>query len=138
MCNVNKTEFEKAYKNFPPGKLEKFFLTNISPHGFNRKIGYVWLMIILLIIPLILELTILFFNLAPIYRIFPNIFYAILMASAGISWAAVMIQKQKRLNKIREYLCLNKEEFKQILDIYFHNRYSTCDDFITFNSTNIQ
>jgi uncharacterized integral membrane protein len=136
MCKINKTEFEEAYRKFPPGKLERFFLKNLSVHSISNKQIYVWIIILLLIIPLLIEITICVLNLPHFYRMFPNILYAILMAVTGIFWAKVLYNKRIRFKKIQEYLGITKEEFKEITEIYFYNRYSSTNDYITFHSKN--
>jgi hypothetical protein len=136
MCKVNKTEFEEAYRKFPPSKIKLFFLKYLSIHSITLNNRYVWALIILLVLPLIIEITICAFDLPHSYRVFPNILYAILMPAAATFWTIVLLKKQKRLKNIQDYLGISKEEFKEITDIYFYNRYNSSKDFITFHSKN--
>ena len=137
MCKINKTEFEEAYRKFPPCKLERFFLKYISLHSVYNTYKYVIFIISLLILPLVFEIIGKSLGLSNICQIFPNLLYAIISSVVGILWSTVLIQKRKRMLKIQEYLGITKEEFKELTEIYFYNRYPSCDDFVTFNAKNI-
>lgn len=137
MCKINKTEFEEAYKKFPPCKLERFFLKYISLHSVYDTYKYVIFIIALLVFPLMFEIIGKSLGLSNVCQIFPNLLYAIISSVVGIVWSTVLVQKRKRLLKIQKHLGITKEEFKELTEIYFYNRYSSCDDFVTFNAKNI-
>ena len=136
MCNINKTEFEEAYKKFPPCKLERFFLKYISLHSVYNTYKYVVFIISILVLPLIFEIIARSIGLSHVCLIFPNLLYAIISSIVGILWSTVLIQKRKRFKKIQQCLGITNEEFKELTEIYFYNRYNNCNDFLIYHSKN--
>lgn len=134
MCKINKTEFEEAYKKFPPCKLERFFLKYISLHSVHDTYKYVIFIISILVLPLLFEIIAKSFGLGHICQVFPNLLYAIISSVVGVVWSTMLIQKRRRLIKIQKYLGITKEEFNQLTEIYFYNRYSSSSDFIEYHS----
>ena len=135
MFRITKTEFEKAYKKFKPCKLEKFFLKYISLRGVYDSYRYVIFVISLLLLPLAFEIFAISTGLSQFCQMIPSLIYAIISSVVGVLWSTVLIQKRRRFIKIQKYLDVTDEEFKQLTEIYFYNRYNSCNDFIGYNST---
>jgi len=133
MC---KEEFVEAYKKFPPSKYELFFLKNISVHSItdNKWPGIIILLV--LFFPFICEIFCQTLHLPYIYKMIPSYIYIVILFLFGILWTILIIKKSKRFKKIRNYLNVSKEEYKNLIQGYYCNRYSSMEKYIKYNSKN--
>jgi len=130
---TTRTEFENVYRKFSPDKYELFFLKYISAHGI-RETSWFILVSIILSIPFLAQLFFSIFHYSFCINFIIHMIYILLITLFGVYWITIFIKKKKRLSKIRKYLGISKEEYKELIDLYFYNRYRDVNDYIKFNS----
>jgi uncharacterized membrane protein YjdF len=131
---ITKAQFEEAYRKFPPSKFELFFLKYVSIHSLREN---KWILIILplfLTLPLISCTISCYLDLLPIYKEISSAIYILLLTFFGIHWFLVTLKKKNRLEKVRKYLGITKEEFQDLINAHFYHRYPNAEKYIKYNS----
>jgi len=131
---ITRVKFEEAFKKFPPDKIELFFLRYFSAHSLRSNKWLIITLSVLIIFPILFEIIVYNF---PIYfklKLFTSIIYMWILILFSIYWLLVVVKKNKRYKKIRKYLNINKNEFKELIEMHCHNKYASTRKFIEFNS----
>jgi len=132
MININKEQFENAYRKFPPTKFERFFIKHII--NLNTTYAKRWVILAIFFILVIPLLIMILFNVKLLTVKYINIlelFYSFLLAFIGIIWWILWYLKRNRYNKIRKEINISKQQFNRIIKIYyFSSSYPTIQDII--------
>jgi hypothetical protein len=134
MDTVTKSQFEEAYRKFPPDKVELFFLKYISAHSLRSNKWLAIFLGILIVFPVLFEFAICALGFPSSYKIYPTIVYMWVLTNFGLLWFIVVMKKHRRLEKVRKHLGITKEHFKSLTDIFFYNRYASTEKYIKYNS----
>lgn len=132
---ISKQEFEDIYRQFPPSKLERFFIKNISATNSMYKKGWLAVLIcIMLFIPLLVRLLFEAKIVTVQYIHIMGYFYSFLLAFIGLTWYVLWKLKKYRYHKIQKKLGISEKEFHKIIRAYYINDYDNCIDFIKYNT----
>lgn len=124
---VSKQEFENAYREYSPSKIESFYIKNISIVSLFGKIGHSILIIVGLMIPFILSLLCRIFHLPHIIMHISSIIYVNILSITGILYAIVVLKRKKRISNICKKLRINKIQYKHIIHTYYYENYYPAD-----------
>lgn len=130
---ATKEDFANAYRKFPPGKSEFFYMKYLSIHNIHHHSFIEILIILSLFLPFIIEIIFCCLNLSIVYKLIPTLFYVFSFALFGVYWSIIWYKRKKRFKKIREYLGVSKKEYKELIEAYFYNRYPSTKEYLQFN-----
>jgi hypothetical protein len=132
--NISRKQFEDAYRKFPPGKFELYFLKYHSVYSLKALISTELILSIMLLLPFLFALLGHFFNWSKSFTYVPSFIYAGILAVLGIYMLLIWYKKAVRIRKLRKYLNISKKQYQNLLNIYFYNRYSTLEEYLEYNS----
>lgn len=128
---ITKEQFEDAYRNFLPSKIESFYIKNtLAIYSLYRR---KWLAIIIcaaLLIPFILGILFYVCKLPHIFIDIQSFIYSIILAYISINWFIIWQKRKKRYEKIRNFLGVSKKEFQEIINIHYCHTHIDTDTFI--------
>jgi len=131
---LTKQEFEEAYRKFPPGKCEMFFLKYFSIHSLRDNKWLAVTVSLLLILPLVFELLFNLLHFCAALMFLPSCVYIVLLGLAGGFWLKIWFKKKSRLEKIRKYLNVTEKDYQDLITAYYYHRYPSAKAFISHNS----
>jgi len=131
---LTKQEFEEAYRKFPPCKCELFFLRYVSMHSLQENKLFALIISIGVLFPILLEIIFHYFNFSWCSKMIPPMLYSVMLIIFGTYWLTIWNIKRKRVEKIRKSLNITKEEYKDLITIYYYHRYPSMKDFVDYNS----
>lgn len=133
---ATKQEFEEAYRKFSPSKFELFYIENMSIHSLRDDKYIYFIIIFICFLPFLTEVTFYLLDLSPILKAIPTFVYIFFLTLLGTCWSILWYKRHKRYEKIRKYLNISKEEYKNLVNVYFYNRYPNLEKYIEYNSKN--
>ena len=131
---ISKEEFEKIYKETPISNCELFFLKHISFHSLYNNKFITILIALITLLPLTAEILFKIFNFPLVYHIIPATLYIIVIAILGIMWLKLICLRNSRLEKIRKKLNITKEEYIDLINLYYYNRYPSLENHIKYKT----
>jgi len=131
---TTKTEFEKAYRKFPPSSFELFYLRYFSIHSLNDNKRIAIIITFSLLLPFLSGIIFQLLHFSKIIQIIPNLIYIFLFISVGTYLFIVWYKKRRRAEMVRKHLEISKEEYKNLINSYYYHRYPNLEKYVKYNS----
>lgn len=120
---VSKQEFENAYREYSPSKIEAFYIKNISVAGLSRKIVPSIFISVGLMIPFILALFCKILHFPHFIMIVSSIVYIYILAMIGVFYGVLVIKRKRRIANICKKLRISKKRYDQLVHKYYYENY---------------
>ena len=130
---ITKEQFEIAYKNHPPTKLEIFYIKYFSADSLNKWL--IWAVVGILFVSFLFGFIATVFKAPRIWIAVPSISYSLMLGVFGMIWIYVWFKIRCRVNKIRKELGVTMDEYNTLVDKYYFNLSTDVYEYIKNNIT---
>ena len=132
---ITKEQFEVAYKNHPPTKLEIFHIKYFSVDALKKNKWLTWLVAGILFVPFLFGFIASVAGASKIWIAAPTIAYTGMLGIFGLIWIYVWFKIRNRINKIRRELGVTMDEYNALVSKYYFNPSPDLYEYIKNNIT---